>query len=130
MKLQFVDNEPKYYEFIRLLRTHPDNVSGFINQSNITEREQTRYMGDNHQFFKICLCDEEPVGFIGVIDNDIRIATKPEYKKMGIGKFMVNEMSKLYPNALAKIKMDNKSSIKLFESCGFKIEYLIMKKCQ
>lgn len=130
MELEFVDNEPKYYEFIRLLRLHPDNILGFVNQNHISESEQLKYMEKFHQYFNICLCDGEPVGFIGVIENDIRVATKPEFKNKGIGKFMVNEMLKKYPDALAKIKVGNTSSIKLFESCGFKTEYITMKKCQ
>ena len=130
MKLELVDNEPKFYEFIRLLRLHTDNISGFINQNFISESEQKTYMNKFHQYFKICLLDGEPAGFIGVIEDDIRVATKPEFKKKGIAKFMVNEIMKIYPEALAKVKVDNLSSIKLFESCGFKTEFIIMKKCQ
>jgi hypothetical protein len=128
MKLELVNNEPRYYEFIRLMRLHPDNINGFINQNYITENEQIDYMEKYGQFFKVCLCNQEPAGFIGVIDDDIRVATNPQYKNLGVGKFMVNEMMKLYPNALAKIKIDNESSEKLFKSCGFKTEYIIMKK--
>lgn len=128
MNLKFVDNKPEYYDFIREIRLHPNNISGFINQSNITQQEQIDYMEKYGHNFKICLCDNQPVGFIGVIDDDIRVATKPEFKNLGIGKFMVNEMMKLYPESVAKIKMNNIASIKLFESCGFKVEYVIMKK--
>jgi RimJ/RimL family protein N-acetyltransferase len=128
MKLEFVNNESKYYDFIRLMRLHPDNIKGFINQNSISEKEQINYMRKYGQFFNICLCDGDPAGFIGVIDDDIRVATNPKYKGMGIGKFMVNEMIKTYPNAIAKIKVDNTTSKKLFESCGFKTDYIIMKK--
>lgn len=128
MKLKLVKNEPKYYEFIRKLRLDSENILGFINQNYITENEQIEYMKNNHFYFNICLFEDTPVGFIGVIDNDIRIAVNPKYKNRGIGKFMVNEIMKTNPNALAKIKSNNLASIKLFESCGFKIDYLIMKK--
>lgn len=129
MKFSLVNNEPKYYEFIRTLRLHPENISGFINQNNITEEEQKSYMDKFHSNFKICILDNEPVGFIGVIEDDIRVATKPEFKQKGVGKFMVEEISKIYPDAVAKIKSNNISSINLFKSCGFEVEYLIMKKC-
>lgn len=130
MDLKLVENNEKYYNFIRDVRLHPDNILGFINQNYITEEEQLEYMKKYNNFFKICLFENEPVGFIGVIDNDIRVATKPEYKNKGIGKFMVNEIMKLFPDAVAKIKLNNISSIKLFESCGFEKKYIIMKKCK
>lgn len=130
MKINFelVECEEKYFEFIRELRTHPDNISGFINQSIITESEQKKYMEKYKSNYFVCLCDGIPSGFVGVIDDDIRVATKPEYKNKGIAKFMINEINKRYPTALAKIKVDNIASIKLFESCGFQTEFLILKK--
>lgn len=129
MELSLVNNDEKYYEFIRELRLHPDNIDGFINKKNITEDEQILYMRKYKECYKICLYGNQPVGFVGVIDNDIRVATKPSFKKMGIGKFMINEIIKEYPESFAKIKFNNKNSIKLFESCGFEVKYVIMKKC-
>jgi RimJ/RimL family protein N-acetyltransferase len=128
MDLKFVKCESKYYEFIRELRVHPENSQGFIVQGDISIEEQKRYMEKNEKFFFVCLDNEEPVGFVGVIEDDIRVATSPKHKKMGIGKFMINEVMKLFPNAKAKIKIENEASIALFESCGFKTEFLIMKK--
>lgn len=128
MILQLVKCEEKYYDFIRELRVHPENISGFVNQSKITESEQKKYMEKYESNYFICLCDGHPSGFVGVINDDIRVATKPEYKNKGIGKFMINEIMKMYPTALAKIKVNNLASIKLFESCGFQTEFLILKK--
>ena len=130
MEYILVDNEPKYYEFIRQMRIHPENISGFINQNHITEDEQIEYMKHYHQYFKICLFENSPVGFVGVIDDDIRVATNPDFKQKGAGKFMIDEIMKLYPNAHAKVKIDNISSMNLFLSCGFKTEMITMKKCQ
>jgi len=128
MNLTLVDNEPKFYEFIRELRLHPENINGFTNQNYFTEEEQNKYMEKNEKHYKICLKGTLPVGFVGVIDGDIRVATKPEFKGMGIGKFMINEIMKTYPNSFAKIKINNESSIKLFESCDFEIKYIIMER--
>jgi hypothetical protein len=128
MNLKLVDNKPDYFEFIRELRLHPKNILGFINQNKITKEEQIEYMKIYQDFFKVCLMENVPVGFVGVIDNDIRVAVNPDLKKMGIGKFMIEQISKLYPDASAKIKVENDSSIKLFKSCGFKPTFLIMKK--
>lgn len=128
MKLELVNCNENYYQFIRELRIHPDNIQGFIVQGTITSDEQKEYMKKNEKDYYVCLSDKEPVGFVGVIENDIRVATKPEYKKKGIAKFMIDEVMKIYPNAKAKIKSNNVASISLFKSCGFETEFVIMKK--
>jgi ribosomal protein S18 acetylase RimI-like enzyme len=128
MNLSLVKNNPEYYEFIRELRIHKDNLSGFLNQSIITKEEQIKYMEKYGESYYVALSDKTPVGFVGVIDDDIRVATHPNFKKQGVGKFMINEIMKIFPNCFAKIKHNNLSSIKLFESCGFEIEFLIMRK--
>jgi len=69
-----------------------------------------------------------PVGFVGVISDDIRVCVSPHYKKKGIGKFMITEIMKLYPSAIAKIKVDNQASIGLFESCGFYPMFFIYQR--
>jgi ribosomal protein S18 acetylase RimI-like enzyme len=129
MNLRLVTNNSKYYEFIRELRNHTDNLSGFIIQTNITKEDQIKYMEKYEKFYYIAINESEiPVGFIGVVDNDIRVAVHPDFKNQGVGKFMVNEIINNYPNSIAKIKIDNTASIKLFESCGFKTKFLIMSK--
>jgi GNAT superfamily N-acetyltransferase len=70
----------------------------------------------------ICLSGEEPVGFVGVVDNDVRFAVTPSMKNLGIGAFMINELKKINSNLLAKVLLDNKSSQKVFEKCGFFLE--------
>lgn len=129
MNLKLVTNNPKYYEFIRELRNHTDNISGFIIQTTITKEDQIKYMEKYGEFYYIAINESGiPVGFIGVVDNDIRVAVHPDFKNQGVGKFMVNEIIDNYPNSIAKIKINNTSSIKLFESCGFKTKFLIMSK--
>ena len=41
---------------------------------------------------------------------------------------MINEIMKIHPNAFAKVKLENKASLKLFESCGFKKKFYILEK--
>ena len=78
--------------------------------------------------YYICLVDDEPAGFVGVIDKDIRVATHPSFQQKGVGKFMINELMKKCPQAFAKVKIENKASLKLFESCGFKKKFYILEK--
>lgn len=123
--MEIVDCEKKYWEFVRELRNDVRVIDGFIQTNHITSEDQENYMSKFSKFFRIVLLDNKPVGFIGVIDDDIRVCTHPDFQNMGVGKFMVKKIKEIWPNAFAKIKKDNMKSIKLFESCGFKLKYLI-----
>lgn len=125
--LKLVDCDEKYWQFVRILRTDSRNVSGFIKTNSITEHQQIEYMTKYSKNYKICLLEDKPIGFIGEIDGDVRICTDHDFKNKGVAKFMLTEFLKINQNIFAKIKCDNISSIKLFESCGFKIKYFILE---
>jgi len=125
-----VKNEPIYYEFIRELRNDERVQYGFIESASITKEQQEAYMKKYADCFRICVIKEtnKPVGYVGVINNDIRIATHPDHQKQGVASFMVEEIMKIYPDAQAKIKIDNEYSLKLFKKSGFKVKYYILEK--
>jgi len=124
----FVENEEKYWEFIRKLRTNEEVIQGFVQQGDINPEQQEIYMKKYGHMYYICILDDKPVGFIGVIDRDIRVATHPDFQKRGVGKFMINELMKLHPDSLAKVKVDNQASLRLFESCGFTKKFYLLEK--
>ena len=119
MELKLVENEPKFYEFIRKLRTDEDNIDGFLERVQITPEQQIKYMEKYDKCYFICLNGETPVGFIGVVDDDIRVCTNHQNKGQGVGYFMLTEIMKLYPDAKAKILEKNVASINLFKKSGF-----------
>lgn len=121
MELKLVKNEEKYFEFIRQLRNDEENQKGFLEKSLITSEQQINYMLKHKDNYYICLKDETPVGYVGVINDDIRICTDNSHKKIGAGTFMLSEIIKIFPNAKAKILKDNIASLKLFEKCNFNI---------
>lgn len=125
--MKLVECEEKYWEFVRLLRMDKRVIDGFIKTEYITEEMQKKYMKKNSFFFRIALMSNEPVGFVGVIDDDIRICTHPDHQNKGIGKFMVENIKNIWPKAFAKVKINNKKSLRLFESCGFKVKYFILE---
>lgn len=127
MELKLVNNEPKYWEFIRQLRNLEGVKQGFIQQETIMEEQHTLYMKQFSDHFYICLYNNEPAGYIGIINEDIRVATHPNFQKKGIATFMVNNVKTLFPNSVAKIKIDNKASLALFQKCGFKIQYYLLE---
>jgi len=126
--MKLIKNKSIYWDFIRDLRNHPEVKKGFVSQENISKKQHYMFMERHGLKYYICLVDEKPAGYIGVIDGDIRVATHPEFQGMGIGKFMVNELVKLHPYSFAKVKLQNEASIKLFEACGFKKKYYILEK--
>jgi len=114
-----VKNNENYYEFIRELRFHPKNIHGFLEKTPVTKEQQFEYMNKFGKYYFICLFKKTPIGFVGVVKNDIRICTHPEFKKKGVGLFMLLEIIKLFPKAKAKILKNNTESINLFKKAGF-----------
>ena len=116
-----VDCSEGYWEFVRQLRNDPRTIRSFVDQVNITEEEQLKYMANNHQYYKICLFRGVPAGYFGVIEDDIRICTHPSYQKKGVASYMLKKLVELHPNPKAKVKIDNLSSNSLFLSSGFSV---------
>lgn len=123
-----VENEEKYFEFIRELRNHSQVKEGFIQQGHIPLCKHLSFMEKYGNLYYICLVQNNPAGFVGQIDGDIRIAVHPDFQGQGVGTFMINELMKLHPDAAAKVKLENEASIKLFERCGFKKKYYILER--
>ena len=125
--MELVKNSYLYWEFIRNLRNLEGVREGFIQQEIITQEQQQAYMSQYNDYFYICLYKGEPAGYIGVIDDDIGVATHPDYQGKGIGSFMVKEIKKIQPSSVAKVKVDNKASLGLFKKCGFKIKFYLLE---
>tara|TARA_A100001515_G_scaffold144261_1_gene147804 strand:- start:139 stop:522 length:384 start_codon:yes stop_codon:yes gene_type:complete len=126
--MELVRNDPKYWEFIRQLRNMDGVRQGFIQQEYITQEKHEEYMKKNSHFFWICVDNGKLLGYTGIIENDIRVATHPDHQGKGVASFMINEIMKINSKAFAKVKLENNASIRLFESCGFKKKYYIMEK--
>jgi hypothetical protein len=96
-------------------------IDGFLETTPITEEQQIKYMSDNSQHYRIALLDGKPAGYVGVIEDDIRVCTHPDFFGMGVGKFMIKSAMAIWPTAYAKVKIGNTASDKLFLSCGFEV---------
>lgn len=126
MKLKLVSCSQEYWEYVRKLRLDSRVIDGFVQTTHITGQDQISYMSKHSDSYRIALIDGHPCGYVGVIENDIRVCTDPDYQGMGIGKFMINELKKIWPDAIAKVKVSNEASFKLFKSCGFEVEFFLM----
>ena len=126
--MELINCTPQYWEFVRTLRNDERVLDGFIKSVHITEEMQTKYMNNHSQYYRIAKVDGKPAGYVGVIDDDIRVCTHPDFQGKGVGKFMINQCMEIWPTAFAKVKLDNEASLALFESCGFSKKYIILKK--
>ena len=117
--LTLVPCEEKYWEFIRELRNDVEIQKGFVEKVNISKEDQVKYMSKYNINYFVCLLGDRPVGYIGEIGGDIRLATDKGFQGLGIGKFMVKELISLRPNAYAKVKHDNIPSKRVFIGCNF-----------
>ena len=128
IEVKLVKCSEEYWEFVRRLRTNTQVSSGFIKTDKITKHEQLVYMSEYADNYRIALLDQIPCGFVGVVNGDIRVCTHPEYQGRGIGKSMISSISKVWPDAVAKIKIENKKSLELFKSCGYEIKYYLLEQ--
>ena len=85
-------------------------------------------MEANHKNYFVCLDQGGPVGFVGDIGGDIRIAVSPSHQNKGVGKFMLNSFLQSENSSVAKVKVENEASLRLFESCGFEKKYYILER--
>lgn len=113
-------------EFIRLLRTDSRTEKMFLEQVSITPEQQEKYMEKNADKYFLCIteADHMPVGYIGVINNDIRYCVVPYYHGIGIGTAMLKEIKTLFPKATGKIKKSNYASIRAFEKARIPYEVI------
>ena len=126
LELRMVRCLYSHWDFILLLRNRLKD--GFILQEDISATDHHEFMVDNANNYMICTHEDTPVGFVGQVDGDIRVATHPEYQGMGVGKFMINEFMKNNPSCSATVKIENAPSLNLFESCGFKKKYFVLER--
>jgi GNAT superfamily N-acetyltransferase len=126
--LKLINASEVSFEFIRGLRNNPENAHAFVNNEFISPESHTKYMFEHLGEYFVCFKRQIPVGFIGVVDNDIRLAVCKEYRNQGIAKFMVSEIMLRFPQAIAKIKVTNEASVALFESLGFTKNFYVYQR--
>lgn len=120
MKLELVNCDSQYWEFVRECRTTPKNQEGFFSVANITEQEQQEYMIHNWSKYKICLCDGEPSGYVGLLKgHEITYCVHPDFHGLGIGTYMIQNFSKPFSTVDAYVKVNNIASQKVFEKLGW-----------
>ena len=119
--IQIVDNHPRYWPFIGHLRSDPRVQRGFIDQiSSIDKERQAAHMLARGDRYVVAVTEAEGVvGYARSFDGDIGICVSPDHQGEGIGRMLVGEILRRYPDSFARIKADNPESLRLFRRCGF-----------
>jgi RimJ/RimL family protein N-acetyltransferase len=126
--MELVDCIPEYWQFVRIIRTHPSNQKFFFTQVKITPEQQIEFMKRESHRYKICLLDGVPVGYIGIIkENEITYCVHPNHQGKGIGTFMVSEFIKTYNTLTALVIPENIGSSRVFEKLGFQKQIFYSK---
>jgi len=115
--IKLINCSIKYWDFIRKLRNK--NI-GFVQQVKITHYQQILYMKNHNKDYKVCILNNIPVGFIGEVDFDLRLAVHERYQNKGVAKYMLKNF-KTKKHTIGKVKKDNIHSKSLFISCGWKL---------
>jgi hypothetical protein len=112
---------PKYYDFVRNLRMNPKVTSSFREEANITEEDQKEYMKKHGKNYYVCLLQNVPIGYVGVVDDDIRMCVDPAFFGLGAGSFMFSFLKTNYPSCMTQlqyIKKHNTTSQHLLTKFG------------
>jgi GNAT superfamily N-acetyltransferase len=99
--ITIVDNDSKYWDFIRTLRNDPRVREGFVKLSHITHEQQNEYMEKYNENYLIALIEGQPAGYAGSIENDIRVCVHPDFQKRGVGEALIES---LIPKLICKSK--------------------------
>jgi ribosomal protein S18 acetylase RimI-like enzyme len=129
MELKLVQCTEEYWEFVRLLRMDPINQEGFFTKANITPEQQKEFMIHNWSKYKICLANNEPAGYVGLLyGHEITYCVHPNFHGKGIGSYMIEEFSKPFSSVDAFVKVDNTASQKVFEKLGWEKQIYYKRK--
>ncbi|MCK9428898.1 MAG: GNAT family N-acetyltransferase [Candidatus Omnitrophica bacterium] len=110
-----VNNNKIYWEFIRSLRNDTRLSDSFVDHTYISQESQEKYMSKYGSSYYIYLLNNIPVGFIGVVNNDLRIAVHPDYYNKGIGTELLYSIIREYPFLDIKVRKTNISGQQFFD---------------
>ena len=116
--------DKKLGEFIRLLRLNKELKKSFIKSVEITQEQQESYMLKYGHLYYVCIDEyNNPVGFVGVVNNDLRIAVHPDHRNKGVGTFMLKYILEYFIPEI-KVRKTNLNGQKFFYK--HKLKYTVV----
>ena len=131
LKISFRKVQEKDWDYILRLRNKDKFRLNFYDQHQISKQEHYDYLQKqqkNPNFFNWIIClDNENVGYVRILDNDVSIILDDKYHGQGIGTRAINLLeheAKLLgiKKLVGKIMIDNKKSKKMLLNNNFKLK--------
>ena len=119
----------KDWDFILKLRNDKEHQTNYYNSHTISKKEHYDYLNkqkNNPNFSNWIICnDNNDVGYVRILDNDISIFIDKKYHNKGIGTLALNlveqEARKLgIKKLVGKVMLQNEKSKKIFLKNGYK----------
>ena len=136
-KLELREVLEKDWKFILELRNE-NYQNNFLKQKEpIKNNEHTEYMNKqelNPKFHQwIAVYENEDIGYVRILDDDVNIMVKKLFQKKGLGTAMLNlleiKAKKLGIKKLnAKVLANNENSKKIFEKNNYKLKTYFFEK--
>lgn len=115
-----------HYEDIRRIRNL--NRMSFGNKDEIDAATHKKFMDKHAVNYRVVLNRNLVVGFIGQVENDLRLAVHPSNQQQGIAQFMYPLFLEEYPDVTVKVNRDNDKSLAFFKKVGWHVDPSIDRK--
>jgi len=129
--------DKKDWDFIYDLRTNEDYKNNFYTQQSFSKDEHYSYLSKQEQSSNflhwMIVNDDQNVGYIRILDNDISIMIDKKYQNKGIGSqvlVLVEKEAKKHGihKLVGRVMVHNESSRKIFEKNGYNIMMYWLEK--
>jgi GNAT superfamily N-acetyltransferase len=117
-QVRFEPNSWIHWDAIRALRNLEEVQNGFLTEASITWEEQNDYMTKHGKNFFVAMYNTHVIGYVGVVEDDIRFCVDPSYQGKGVGTFLLERVEEFFPNAKGRVKKSNFASISCFNKSG------------
>lgn len=125
------------WDFILSLRNNESFRDNFLDQHTISKQEHYDYLNkqkSNQNFFNwIILYDNQDVGYVRILDNDISIIIDEKFHGKGIGTYAIKLLEKEakllgIKRLVGKMMFENKGSEHIFRNNDFELKMLWFEK--
>jgi len=93
-----------------------------MNSGEIDSTRHVEFMMEHASTYRVAVDNKDQVvGFIGHVDGDLRLGTRPDRCREGIALFMYSNFLSEYPRVTVRVKRDNQPSLRFFQKVGWKV---------
>ena len=127
----------KDWDYILNLRNNEEYRNFFYSSETISKQDHYNYLENqksNPNFVNWIICyNDDDVGYVRILDNDVSIMLDTKYQNKGIGssalKMLEIEAKKLgITKLIGRVMVSNNSSKKIFEKNNYDLEMYWLEK--